>query len=95
MFANTSKKFHQRKLVEAQEAYKREVRNLQRSSFKLPATATEQRALLRLVAAQHAQSGGLLTAKFRDFETLSDADVTSLLEELAALGLLPETDSKD
>jgi hypothetical protein len=95
MFAITSRNFHQRKLREAQEAYKREVQNLQRTSFRLPATAAEQRALLGLVAAQQAASGGGLTAKFRDFETLSDADVTSLLEELAALGLLPEIHSKD
>jgi hypothetical protein len=92
MFIATAKSFHQRKFVQARENYNREVHNLQKTSFQLPASPAERWALLQLVAAQaQAQGGAFLTAKFRDFEKLSDNDVASLLEELAALGLLPET----
>jgi hypothetical protein len=94
MFTDTVKSFHKRKFVQAEKDYNRETQNLRRSSFQLPTSAAEQRALLQLVAAQQAQRGASFTAGFRNFENLSDSDVASLLEELAALGLLPDTGSK-
>jgi len=93
MFADTARSFHKWKFVHAQQAYNKEVQNLQRSSCQLPTSAAERRALLQLVAAQQTQRGALFTAKFRDFENLSDNDVASLLEELAALGLMPHIGS--
>lgn len=93
-FTDIAKSFHQRKFVQAQEAYKVEVQNLQRRSFQLPASVAEQRALLHLVATQQAATGASFTAKFRDFDNLSDSDVASLLEELAALGVLPDPGPK-
>ncbi len=92
--AATAKKFHKRKFFRAQEDYRKEVQNIQHSSFQLPASADERRTLLQLVAAQQAQRGAPLTAHGRDLEKLSDNDVTSLLEELAALGLLPDSGSE-
>jgi hypothetical protein len=60
----------------------------------IPDSAAERRALLQLVAAQHAQSGLAMTAHGRDLTELSDNDITNLLEEMAALGLLPDTERK-
>jgi hypothetical protein len=93
MLTGTAKTFHKRKFFEAQAEYEKEARILQRGSFQLPGAIAEQRALLHLVAAQQAQRGAPLTAHGRDLESLTDKDVTSLLEELAALGLLPEAGS--
>lgn len=93
-FESIAKTMRQKKLVAAKEAYEIEVERLRRPSLTLPSSPTEQRALLQLIAAQHAAGSGLLTAKFRDFDKLSDNDVASLLEELAALGLVPGNDSK-
>jgi hypothetical protein len=90
MFTDTAKTFQKRKLIQAQETYGKEVQILQSRAYHLPISPSEQRALLQLVAAQQTQGGATFTAKFRDLESLSDADVVSLLEELAALGLVPE-----
>jgi hypothetical protein len=92
-FAEMARQFHKRKFFQAQEDYAREVQKIQNSSFQLPASAGERRALLQLVAAQQAQRGAPLTAHGRDLENLSDDDVASLLEELAALGLLDNSGS--
>lgn len=86
MFSDTAKAFKKRKFVEAQQEYERQTTRYQSTSFEAPKTASEKRALLQLVAAQHAQTGGGLTAKFRDLESISDNDLDSLLQELAALG---------
>lgn len=89
MFSATAKAYQKRHLLKAQEDYQREVRTLETTSFTLPTSPAEQRTLLQLVAAQHAQTAGAsFTAKFRDLETLSDADVESLLKDCAELGLL-------
>lgn len=94
LFESIAKTARQKKLVAAKEAYEIEVERLRRPSFTLPSSPTEQRALLQLIAAQYATGSGLFTAKFRDFDKLSDSDVAGLLEELAALGLLPDTGSE-
>lgn len=86
MFNDTAKAFKKRKFVEAQQEYERQTTRYQSSSFETPKTAADKRALLQLVAAQYAQTGGGLTAKFRDLESISDNDLDSLLQELAALG---------
>lgn len=88
MLSETATRFRKRKFFEAQQQYKEEVQRIQNRSAQLPESAAERRALLQLVAAQHAQGAMALTAHGRDLERLSDSDVTSLLEELAALGLL-------
>ncbi|MBI4467756.1 MAG: hypothetical protein HY650_00365 [Acidobacteria bacterium] len=94
MFVSTAKSFQKRKLVQAQEDYAKAVESLKERSFQLPPSSEEQRSLLQLLVAQQAQKGVMLTAKFRDFENLSDNDVASLLEDLIALGLIPESDSQ-
>jgi hypothetical protein len=94
-FEDIEKKFRQKKLVAAKQTYEIEVEKLtKKRTFDVPSSPAEQRALLQLIAVQHAAAeGGLFTAKFRDFDKLSDSDVASLLEELAALGLIPDSGS--
>jgi hypothetical protein len=94
-FEDIAKKSRQKKLRAAKEAYEIEVQKLAKRTFDLPPSPAQQRALLQLVASQHAAAGkGLFTAKFRDLDKLSDSDIASLLEELAALGLIPDSGSK-
>jgi hypothetical protein len=93
-FENIAKRLRLKKLAAAKELYEIEVEKLTKRRFDLPSSPAEQRALLELIAAQHAGAGGTFTAKFRDFDQLSDSDVASLLEELAALGLIPDNGSK-
>jgi hypothetical protein len=91
LFSVTAKAYQKRNLLKAQQEYAQEVSAIGATSFDLPATATEKRQLLHLVAAQYAQTAGAaFTAKFRDLDTLSDADVESLLSDCAELGLLPK-----
>jgi len=94
MLAETAKRFQKRKFFAAQQQYQAEVERIRRSSVHLPESAADRRALVQLVAAQHAQGAMALTAHGRDLERLSDNDVTSLLEELAALGLLNDIKPK-
>lgn len=93
-FEDVAKKLRQKKLVAAKEAYEIEVEKLTKRTFDLPSSSAEQRALLQLIATRQAATGAVFTAKFRDLDKLSDSDVASLLEELAALGLLPDNGSK-
>ncbi len=96
MLTETAKRFQKRKFVAAQQQYKTEVERIQRKSVHLPDSAAERRALLQLVAAQHAQGAMALTAHGRDLEGISDSDVMTLLEELDELGLLANiTPKKD
>lgn len=91
MFAATAKAYQKRNLLKAQEDYARESRAARTSSSELPSSPTQQRQLLQLVAAQYAQTASAtFTAKFRDLNTLSDADIESLLKDCAELGLIPK-----
>ena len=66
-----------------------EVKDLQDRVFQIPASPTQQRALLQ--QAQKAMTVGA----FRDFEGMPDSDLPALIEELYALGLLPPEDEKE
>jgi hypothetical protein len=96
MLTDTAKRFHKRKFYEAQTAYSQEVQKIQSRShaYQLPETTLGRRALLQSIAAQQAQRGIPLTVHGRDLEALPDSDVTSLLEELASLGMLPDDTTK-
>ena len=88
-FLETARAFHKRKFVQAKQAYANEVKDLQDRVFQIPASPTQQRALLQ--QAQKAMSVGA----FRDFEGMPDSDLPALIEELYALGLLPPEDEKE
>jgi hypothetical protein len=92
MFRETARNFRKRKFAAAKQQYEKRSNELLQSPVELPEAEADRRQLLQLVVAQCAQRGIPLTAKFRDFEGMSDNDLKSLLEELAALGVLPKRD---
>lgn len=96
MLDDTAKRFHKRKFYEAKTAYSQEVEKIQgrAQAYHLPATPVGRRALLETIATQQAQRGVPLMIHGRDLEALPDNDVTSLLEELASLGMLPDDQAK-
>lgn len=92
MLTDTAKRFHKRKFYEAQTAYSTEVEKIQSRSrsCRLPETPLGRLSLLQSLA----QQGIPLTVQGRDLDGLPDNDIISLLEELAALGMLPDDDAK-
>jgi hypothetical protein len=93
-FLNAARAFQKRKLTLAKQAYAENVKHLSKRRVRIPASASEQRDLLQLTIAQHAQQGLALTAKYRDFESIPDSDLPELLQELAALHLLANDDEE-
>lgn len=89
-FMEMARRYQKRKFAAAKLAHTREADALSKRSYRIPTSPIEQRQLLELVVAQQAQAGQALTAKFRDLESLPDSDLPGLIEELAALGLLPD-----
>ena len=92
---SAARRYQKRKFDEAKLAHSRQIEAFSRSSYRAPASPAEQRRLLQLVVARQAQTGQALTAKFRDFESLPDGDLPGLIEELEALGLLPESNETE
>ena len=94
-FLSAARRYQKRKFDEAKLAHSRQIEAFSKSSYRAPASPAEQRRLLQLVVARQAQTGQALTAKFRDFESLPDGDLPGLIEELEALGLLPESNETE
>jgi hypothetical protein len=88
-FISAARRYQKRKFEAAKLAHARQADALSKRTYRIPASPDEQRRLLQLVVAQQAQAGQALTAKFRDFDSLPDSDLPGLIEELEALGLLP------
>ena len=84
-----------RKFEAAKLAHAKQADALSKRSYTVPTSPAEQRMLLQLVVAQQARAGIALTAKFRDFDSLPDSDLPDLIEELEALGLLPQTNESE
>jgi hypothetical protein len=83
------KDFRQRRLVEAQRQYELHIAAMERKKYNLPATTGERRNLLNLVLSRQPEmQSALLTAQYRDFKDLTDADVESYLKQLQELGAL-------
>lgn len=81
----------QEKLRAAQAGYRDAVARFQQRSTRIPTGPAAQRALLARVVA----SGSQMTAQFRDLDHLSPEDIASALQQLDALGLLPDNDGED
>jgi hypothetical protein len=82
-----------RKLREARRQYERNVAAIPSRKVTLPATPAERRNLLAAVFARNATiQSGILTAQHRELKEMTDADVERLLLEIAALGLLGESE---
>jgi len=58
--------------------------------YALPSDASAQRMLLHRVMTEYPHLQSSLTLQHRDFKTLSDSDVESLLRQLAALGVFED-----
>jgi hypothetical protein len=84
------KDYKQRHLRAAKAEYEREAYASNQCQTRLPTSAEERRALLNLVCKQNPEIGAALTLRHRNFEVLTDADVTTSLEELQELGALDQ-----
>ena len=94
MMLDTLKAFQQRRLVSAQEGYRRRVEQLEKKKHPIPGNRQAQRSLFSLVL-QQPRYAGLVTAQYRDLKNLSDEDIETCLEDLAELGILDEMDKTD
>lgn len=82
---------HQKRALRAAQAgYRQEVNTLSATTYKLPSSPGERRRLFNLVVAQQPQYAEMYTTQHRDLKDLTDADVESYLEDLAALGVLSD-----
>lgn len=66
-----------------------------RKSFKLPDTVETRRSLFESLKASSERLPPSMTMAFRDADTLSDADITGILEDLGELGLLDSLDDDE
>jgi hypothetical protein len=91
----TAKAHLQRPLMEALARYQKEVEAVRKRPVSLPTDPAARREMLSLFFQQRAQAGAAatFTVQHRDFKTMSDADVESLLKQLQALGALPSEES--
>ena len=78
------------RLADARSAYESAVHDLATRQSALPATPNTRRALFDAVMRTKPKLQGLLTAQFRNLDTLSDADIESCLRQFHALGILDE-----
>jgi hypothetical protein len=82
------------RLAEARSSYESAVRDFVTTQSDLPTTTETRRTLFGAVMRAQPELQGLLTAQFRDLDTLSDADIESCLRQFHALGIL-DMSSKD
>ena len=74
--------------------YEAEVSTQKPSRSRSFGSLAEKVAFLTQVFTQQPQLQGMLTAQHRDFDNLTEQDVDSYLDDLAALRLLDEPDSR-
>jgi crotonobetainyl-CoA:carnitine CoA-transferase CaiB-like acyl-CoA transferase len=86
------KKFEQKKLQAAREAYRLHAAPGPKIRIKIASTPEERRRQLSEIGRDKPEIAAALTAQYRDFESLSDEDVESTLEDLAELGFLDDSD---
>ncbi len=87
---NSVKKYRKRNLLKAREKYQDSVFKIQTEKCDLPSTPEERRSLLSRIFNFKPQIQKMVTAQFRDFNELSDADVESLLSQIQKLGILKD-----
>jgi hypothetical protein len=83
------KRFEQRKLREAREAYKLRTRHPV-TKYVLPPTPEARRNQLLGVFTQKPEMRAMVTVQHRDFDSLTDKDIASALQQLADLGLFDD-----
>lgn len=84
------KRFEQKKLEAARQAYQLHATSCAPKKNCLPDTPHERRRCLSAVFKTMPRLGEVLTIQHRSFEDLSDEDVQTALEELAELGFLDD-----
>lgn len=85
--------FRKKRLADARAEYERKRDELDQGGFILPDTPDERQKLLVSVLARHAQSKAILTLHHREFDQMTDEDVTTLLQQLGVLGLVDDPGS--
>jgi hypothetical protein len=85
------KKFEQRKLEAAREAYRLHSAGAQKKNDYIARTPDGRKRQLSTLLEGNPEIGAVLTTQHREFESLSDEDVESALEDLAELGFLDES----
>jgi hypothetical protein len=87
------KAYKQRELRSARSRYEAAKAAIGRQAATFPADAGQRRALLAGALAAQPKFGAALTLQHRELKALTDEDVLSALEELAALGAFDDTDA--
>jgi hypothetical protein len=85
------KTFEQRKLEAAREAYRTHSSRGPEKEDKIARTPEERRRQLSAIQRNNPEIAELLTTQYREFETSSDEDIESTLEDLAELGFLDDS----
>jgi hypothetical protein len=81
--------FEQRKLREARETYKLRTRH-PATTYVLPPTPEMRRNQLLGIFGQRPEMQAMVTVQHRDFDSLTDKDIASALQQLAELGLFDD-----
>ena len=89
------KRYRQRELIAAQKSYEERVTAMKHKSYNIPIRAADQRQILDVFIANNASVRTMLTAQFRDFKEIPDADLPGILEQMIELGLLPSDQRGD
>jgi len=85
------RQFEQRKLEAAREACRLHAASRSNSWDHIALTPEERKRQLSGILENNPEIGAVLTTQHREFETLSDSDVESALEDLAELGFLDDS----
>jgi len=87
--------YEQRRLRDAEESYRRRLESMRTQSRAIPATPERRRELFMAIMTRQPDLGtALVTLQNREFRSLTDADIQSALEQLAALGALQEFEDR-
>ena len=79
------------RLHQAQQAHERAVASMARRSSSFPTDPAQRRAMLfNVLQRQPQMREAMVTLQHREFESFSDADVESVLHQLAMLGVLDD-----
>lgn len=87
--------YEQRRLRDAEESYRRRVESMRTQSRAIPTTPQRRRELFMTIMTRQPDLGtALVTLQNREFRSLTDADIQSALEQLAALGALQQFEDR-
>ena len=88
LISQSIKSHNRKKLKAAQKGYRRAISARAQRVVDLPDLPDEKRALLHSIIADRNNIPAEITMAFRDGDHMSDDDVSSVLDDLAALGFL-------